>query len=152
MRRRDKEITDIGEIEGIIKKAICCRIGLVDSEEPYIVPVCFGYERNVLYFHSDLEGQKIELIKRNKKVCFEIDTDVEVVRAEEPCSWTMKYKSVIGVGRAHILENDEEKAHGLRVIMKHYSEGESGFPKSKLESVLVLRVDIERVTGKQSEY
>ena len=152
MRKRDKEITNIGEIEGIIKKAICCRISLLDGEEPYIVPVSFGYERNVLYFHSAPEGRKVELIKRNNRICFEIDTDVEVVRAEESCGWTMKYKSVIGVGRTHILENDEEKAHGLRVIMKHYSEGESSFPKSKLDSVLVARVDIERVTGKQSGY
>jgi len=79
MRRKDREITDNSEIEKIIGKAICCRIGLVDNDEPYIVPVCFGYERNTIYFHSALEGRKVELIKKNNKVCFEIDTDLEIL-------------------------------------------------------------------------
>jgi len=143
-------VTDIEEIERIIRKAISCRIGLVDADEPYVVPVCFGYERNALYFHGALKGRKVDLIKRNNKVCFEIDTDVEVVRSEEPCDWTMKYKSVIGVGKAHILENDEEKCHGLGLIMKQYTEGKFSFPKPMLDSVLVVRIDIERITGKQS--
>ena len=156
MRKKDKEITDIKEIERIIKKAIHCRIGLVDNDEPYVVPVCFGYERNALYFHGALEGRKVELIKKNNKICFEIDTDVEVVKSEKPsekpCGWTMKYRSVIGVGRAYILENDEEKTRGLKVIMKHYSGDESSFPKSKLDKTLVVRIDIRSITGKQSGY
>ena len=152
MRRKDREITDIEEIEKIIRKAMVCRIGLVDDDEPYVVPVCFGYERNALYFHSALEGRKVELIKKNNKICFEIDIDVEVVKAEEPCAWTMKYRSVIGVGKAYILGNDEEKSRGLRVIMRQYTEGEFSFPKSKPDSVLVVRVDIESIRGKQSGY
>ena len=152
MRKKDMEITDISEIEQIIRKATTCRIGLVDNDEPYIVPVCFGYERNVLYFHSALAGRKVELIKKNNKLCFEIDTDVEAVKAEKPCGWTMKYRSVIGVGRARILESDEEKSHGLGLIMKQYGGSDFGFPKSKLDKTLVVRVDIKNITGKKSGY
>ena len=152
MRREEKEITDIAEIEKVIKKATCCRIGLVDEDEPYVVPVCFGYERNAIYFHGALEGRKAELIKKNNKVCFEIDTDVAVVKSEKPCGWTMKYKSVIGVGRASILENDEEKAQALKLIMKQCSEGEFSFSNSAPDSVLVVKVNIESITGKQSGY
>ncbi len=152
MRRKEKEITDIDEIERVIRRAIHCCIGLVHNDEPYIVPVSFGYERDALYFHGALEGRKVELIKKNNKVCFEIDTDVEPVKSEKPCDWTMKYRSVMGVGRAYIVENDEEKIYGLRLIMKQYSEGEFSFPKSRLDSVLVVRVDIGSITGKQSGY
>ena len=73
MRKKEREITDIDEIESIIKQAISCRIGLVDKDEPYVVSVCFGYERNTLYFHGAKEGRKIELIKQNNKICFDID-------------------------------------------------------------------------------
>jgi len=152
MRKKDKEITDIDEIERIIRRAICCRIGLVDNDEPYVVPVSFGYERNALYFHGASEGHKIELIKKNNKVCFEIDTDVAVVKAEKPCQWTMRYRSVIGMGRAHILESAEEKAHGLELLMRHYTEGDFSFPKSEPGSVLVVRIDIENITGKKAGY
>ena len=152
MRKKDKEITDIKEIEKLIKKAIRCRIGLVDGDEPYVVPVCFGYEREALYFHGALEGRKVELIKKNNRICFEVDTDAEVVKAETSCGWTMRYKSVIGVGRAYILESDEEKSYGLKVIMKHYSGDEFSFPKSTLDKTLVVKVDIRSITGKQSGY
>jgi len=147
-----REITDIDEIEEIIRKAICCRIGLVDNDEPYIVPVCFGYERSALYFHGALAGRKVELIRKNSKVCFEIDTDVEIVNVETLCDSVVKYRSVIGVGRAYILEDDEEKSHGLNLITKQYTKGDFSFPKSELEKTLVVKVDIKSVTGKQSGY
>lgn len=152
LRRREKEITETGEIEKIIKKAQVCRLGLVDGDEPYVVPVFFGYEKNALYFHSALEGRKVELIKRNNKVCFEIDTDVEILSKEQACGFTAKYRSAIGVGRAYILDNDNEKIHGLNVLMKQYAEGDFSFPKEKLDRALVVRIDIESITGKQSGY
>jgi len=147
-----REITDIDEIEEIIRKAICCRIGLVDNDGPYIVPVCFGYERSALYFHGALAGRKVELIRKNSKVCFEIDTDVEMVNVETLCDSVVKYRSVIGVGRAYILEDDEEKSHGLNLITKQYTKGDFSFPKSELDKTLVVKVDIKSVTGKQSGY
>jgi nitroimidazol reductase NimA-like FMN-containing flavoprotein (pyridoxamine 5'-phosphate oxidase superfamily) len=144
-----RKITDIEEIEGIINKAIVCHIGLVDGDEPYVVPVCFGYERNALYFHSALKGRKVELIKKNNKVCFEMETDVEIKRAEEACDWGIKYMSVIGVGRAYILEKEDEKSYALDLITKRYAGEALSFPKSELGKTLVMRVDIESVTGKQ---
>jgi nitroimidazol reductase NimA-like FMN-containing flavoprotein (pyridoxamine 5'-phosphate oxidase superfamily) len=56
------------------------------------------------------------------------------------------------VGRTHILEGDEEKSYGLRLILKHYTGGDFSFPKAELDSVLVARIDIESITGKKSRY
>lgn len=149
-----KEITDIEEIESIIKKAVICRFGFIDGDEPYIAPAPFGYERNALYFHGALKDRKGELIKRNNKVCFEITIDAEVVRLKPggPCDWMMRYRRVIGVGRAYILENDEKKSHALNVLMRQYTEGEFSFPKQKLDGVLVVKVDIKSIAGKKSGY
>ncbi len=152
MRLKEREITDNAEIEKIIKGASICRIGLVDNDEPYIVPVCFGYEKNALYFHGALAGRKVKLIRKNNRVCFEMETGVAIVGGDEPCGWTAKYRSVIGVGRACILQGDEEKAHGLKVIMRQYSEKDFNFPKERLDSVLVVRIDVESITGKKSGY
>ncbi|MFC1904007.1 pyridoxamine 5'-phosphate oxidase family protein [Chloroflexota bacterium] len=152
MRRKEREITDFNEIEEIIKKATSCRIGLVDGDEPYVVPVCFGYERNTLYFHCALEGRKVEIIKKNNNVCLEIDVDVEVTKSDDPCNWAVKYRSVIGVGKAHILRSDTEKSRALKLITRHYSDGEFNFPKPKLDSVLVVKVEIESITGKKVGY
>jgi len=147
-----KRITDIEDIEEIIEKAIVCRLGLVDGDAPYVVPVCFGYERNALYFHGASEGRKVDLLKKNNTVCFELDADVELRRAEEPCDWAVRYRSVVGVGRARFLESDEEKAQGLRVIVRQYTKGDYTFPKDALDKVIVVKVDIESITGRKSGY
>ena len=150
MRRKEKEITSLEEIEEIVKKSKVCRIGLVDGDEPYILPVCFGYEGNALYFHSAPEGRKIDLIRRNNRACFEIDTDVEIISGEKPCDWTARYRSVIGTGRAFILEKNEEKRHGLSVIMRQYSPNISELRFEKLGSVAVVKIEVDRITGKKS--
>ena len=153
MHRKDREITDTNEIEDIIKKAIVCRIALVDNYEPYIVPVNFGYERNTIYFHSALEGRKIEIIKKNNKVCFEMEIDVKLAEEETSCDDVKlgsSYRSVIGVGKAQIMRNDEEKVHGLQVLTNHYLKGEFNFSKSALNSVVVVKIDIQSITGKKA--
>ena len=73
MRRREKEITDESTLESIILASLVCRLALSDGNQPYIVPLCFGYQDKTLYFHSALEGKKIDIIKHNQNVCFEFD-------------------------------------------------------------------------------
>ena len=151
LRRKDKEIIDSEKIEEVIKKATVCRLGLVDRDEAYIVPVNFGYEKNTIYFHSALEGRKIELIKRNDKVCFEIEADMGIEKnSNSECS--VKYRSVIGVGIPRILESAEEKVRGLKAIMRQCTGGEYDFSKEKWDSVLVVEIEIENITGKQSGF
>ena len=104
MRRADKEIKDRRQIDAIIKKANCCRIGLVDGIYPYIIPVNFAVNNNHLYFHSAKEGKKIDILRKNNSVCFEIDIEGEIVGGQKACSWGMKYESVIGFGQAFLLK------------------------------------------------
>ena len=137
-------------MESIIRSSIVCRLGLCDGSRPYVVPVCFGYSDGALYIHSACVGKKIDLIERNSNVCFEFDTDVAVVRHELPCEWGMKYRSVIGYGKATFIEEPEEKRAAVQVLMNQYAEGEFTFSDLALEAIAVIRIDIEKMTGKQS--
>ena len=92
MRRHDKQITDASEIEDILRKASVCRLALCDEGRPYIVPLCFGYKDNVLYFHSASAGKKLDILRKNNNVCFEVDIDNELVKTGQVCDWGMKYK------------------------------------------------------------
>ena len=153
MRRKDKEIKDIEEIKSIIKEATVCRIGLSNNNIPYVVPVNFGYKNNCLYIHSALEGRKIETIKKNNNVCFEIDIDHELLISEIPCKSSMKYRSVIGFGKAFLIDDLKEKREALNIIMEHYSIGDSHEYIEKLTNkVSIIKVEIESMTGKKSGY
>src|ERR1035437_62511 len=153
MRRKEKEIKNKEEMEDIIKKAIICRLGLSNNDQPYIVPLNFGYENNELHFHCAKAGKKIDMIKKNKNVCFEIETDTELIKGEHACiDWKMHYKSVIGFGKASIVDVDEEKRRSLDIIMKQYT-GNSGFAytEKNIRSVDIIKVVIDSMSGKKNE-
>ena len=150
MRRAEKEIIDNKILNDIIGTAKVCRLGLSDENTPYIIPLCFGYKNNTLYFHSAAEGKKIEIIKNNPTVCFEFDRNIEVLQAEKPCKWGMKYQSVIGYGKVIFVETLEEKREALQIIMGQYAEGNFSLQDSAISSTTVFKVNIEKMTGKQS--
>lgn len=152
MRRRDKEITDRDVIDAIINESKFCRLALSEDDRPYIVPVSFGYDGNALYFHGALEGKKIDILRKNSNVCFEFDSDGEPIPSDESCSWSVRYKSVIGNGKARLLEDADSKLRALDIIMRHYSEESFEYPEEKIKKTAIIRVDIETVTGKMSGY
>jgi hypothetical protein len=151
MRRSEKEITSSTEIEEIIQKAVVCHLGLIDGDEPYIVPMSFGYQDKTLYLHSATEGRKIDVIKKNDNVCFELETDIEMVKAESACKWSTKYRSVMGTGKAKIIEDSKAKALGLSIIAAHYAGIQYGFQQENVDKVLVIKIDIEKLSGKKSK-
>ena len=153
MRRKDKEITDKTFIYSLLKRAKVLRLGLSDSNIPYIVPLSFGIKENQLFFHSAKKGKKIDILKKNKNVCFEIDLDSKLKEGDTPCEYGTDYYSVIGFGVAEFIENFEEKKEALNVIIEHYT--------GKLDNVLldimikrvsVFKVVINEISGKKSGY
>jgi len=153
MRRKDKEIIDTDMINAKIKEADVCRLAFCDGLIPYIVPMNFGYKHNTLYFHSAKEGKKLEIIKKNNSVCFEIECNVEIVKAEKPCKWTTNYYCIIGNGKAEVVEDYNEKVKALNIIMEKYSnQVECKFAKESVNSLTIIKVKITDVTGKKSGY
>ncbi len=153
MRRKDKEIKDKKEIEMILNEAQVCRIALSNNNMPYIVPVNFGYKDNCLYIHSAAEGYKIEIIKKNNNVCFEMDIEHEILRGKSACTTSMKYCSVIGYGKAYIIDDYEEKIKALNIIMGHYfPDVPHEYTDNSLKRIVIIRVELEKMTGKKSGY
>ena len=150
MRKKEKEIKDKVEIEQILNEAFVCRLGLCDNGRPYVVPLCFGYKDNALYFHCAAEGKKLDILRKNNNVCFEVDTDCQLIKAEEACRFGVTYKSVIGFGKAQLTEDAELKRRGLDVIMQRFSKGPFEYPQENLEKTMVVKVEIESMTGKKS--
>jgi nitroimidazol reductase NimA-like FMN-containing flavoprotein (pyridoxamine 5'-phosphate oxidase superfamily) len=148
MRRSEHEVTDRAEIDGLIDRAQVCRLGLSVDGLPYVVPLSFGYDGAALYFHSAEEGRKIDMIRANPNACFEMDLDYELVLGEGSCACTVKYRSVIGFGKARVLEDREEKRRGLETLMAHYGRPGVEFDDASVDGVAVIRVDVETVTCK----
>lgn len=157
MRRKDRQVSLPGEVEKIIRKCRVCRLGLFDEAGPYIVPLNFGYavrEGNyTLYFHSAREGRKIEAIRQNPRVAFEMDCGAEVYAAdaETPCTYSSRFESVVGEGRARLLEGHADKAAALNAIMRQQTGREFAFSEAMTGAVAVIAVEVDGLTAKRHE-
>jgi nitroimidazol reductase NimA-like FMN-containing flavoprotein (pyridoxamine 5'-phosphate oxidase superfamily) len=153
MKRADKEISDRKLIKEIINEASILRIAFCDGGIPYIVPLNFGFKDDAIYIHSAREGKKIDLIRKNNNVCFELDIKTELVKGETPCRSTMRYMSVIGFGKACFLERRAEKRKTLKVIVEKYLKSSSfEYDDPALDKMAIIKIDIERISGKKSGY
>ncbi|HBT16028.1 MAG TPA: pyridoxamine 5'-phosphate oxidase family protein [Firmicutes bacterium] len=152
MRRHDKEITEKDFLEKILEEELVCRIALNDNGKPYLVPMIFGYKDNYLLLHSAKEGKKIEILRKNNEVCFEVESCVELVPSEIACHWDLKYYCVIGFGRAYFVDDLEEKENSLKIIMDKYSGKKTfSFPKESINKTEIIKIEINQMTGKKSK-
>jgi nitroimidazol reductase NimA-like FMN-containing flavoprotein (pyridoxamine 5'-phosphate oxidase superfamily) len=153
MRQSKREISNIEEIEEIIQKADVCRIAMANGNIPYIVTMNFGYvnePEKLLFFHCANEGKKLDMIRQNNYVCFEMDTDHQIFSGTRSCDWGMRFRSIIGYGNIFVVTDKEKKIAGLNCIMTHYGgRGEYSYDEKVLEQTIILRLDINEMTGKK---
>lgn len=151
MRHSEKEITDLDELETILRSADICRLAMADDNIPYIVPMNYGYRDHTLYFHCAPEGRKLEFIRKNPEVCFEIDCNTTIANTGRPCNWTSRYTSIIGYGKATVVNDPKHKKDALNIIVDHYAPGTTyTYPEENVEKVTILKVKITQMTGKKS--
>jgi len=151
MRRSDRQVTSRSQIDAIIRDCQVCRLALALQDDPYLVPVSFGYDGRALYFHTAGSGKKISFLQANNRVCFEFERGVRLLRLpDDPCKWTFAYESVIGYGTVAELTDAGEKIQALNQIMRQYSGSDWSFDSAALQSTRLWRIDITAMTGKRS--
>jgi len=151
MRRKDKEIHQPELINTIIASARVCRLGLCRDNQPYIIPVSFGYDGVAIYFHTASEGQKIDYLAANNRACFEFEHEVAIIPHEsEACKWTFSFYSVIGFGNVEEICAARDKVRALHLIMRQYSDQKWNFDEQQLANTRLWRISIEQITGKCS--
>lgn len=152
MRRKDRELTSLEQIENIIADARIMHLGMFDEEYPYVVPLHYGYsmkEGNItFYVHCANAGHKLECLKKNQNVFVEIECGEQLVIANELCEYGAKYKSVMCRGTATVVSDEKEKCYGLQLLMKAQTGKEYVITEQMAKAVTVLRIDVTSYTGK----
>lgn len=149
MRRKEREITDRKEIDGIIHTGKMMHLALSDNNLPFLVPVFYAYDGTSLYFHSAKAGTKIDIMKKNNNVCFEISIDNGVVESDMACDFEAKHRTVIGFGKAIFVEDEDQKIAVLNKIVAQFTHEKFEYPKGNLNATAVIRIDIEMIKGKK---
>ncbi len=156
MRRKDREVTDQKQIYEIIDSCQICRLGFCDEGEAYIVPLNFGYikdeSKTTFYFHSAFEGRKINLIKKNNRVCFEIDTAYKLIETEKACGYSAYFQSIIGYGKVSFVEDISEKEEGLQSIMYQTTKKRDfTFNEQDITRVCIFKLEVESLSCKAKD-
>lgn len=154
MTRRERQITDSAEIRDILDRSLIVHLGLVDGDEPYVVPMNYGYTMDesgtlTLYLHGAPQGRKLELMRRNPKVFLEMECDVQPFEGDVACKYGTAYKSLMGRGKAVILEDPQEKMRALSLFMKTQTGGDFEFNERLVSVVSLIRIDVAEYTAKR---
>lgn len=153
MRRKDKEIIQKVVKEEILRQTDVGRLGLVVEDTPYVVPMNFCYTQDKIYLHSHKDGLKMQELRKNPRVCFEVD-EGEILTGESPCDYSWEYTSVIAFGMASVVEDKDERHKALKLISDKYSPGKGKLITDELMAkfghLSLLKIDVDEMTGKKS--
>ena len=152
MTKREKQITDQQQILHILDTAKVLYLGLCANNEPYVVPMNYGYTMEdgklVLYLHSAVCGKKLDMIRENPKVFFEMDCDLVPFESKLPCQYGLAYSSVMGRGTATLVEDVKEKKQAMTLLMKTQTGKDFSFEDRLVSIVAVIRIDVAEYTAK----
>ena len=153
MTKRERQVTDPEQIQKILEGGKVLHLGLCVDNEPYVVPMNYGYIKEdgklVVYLHSAVRGKKLDMIRENPKVFFEVCCDIQPFEGVKPCQYGMVYSSVMGRGTARIVEDVEEKKKAMSVLMKTQTGKDFSFEDRLVSIVSVIRIDVLEYTAKK---
>lgn len=150
--RREREVTDMNAILEILDKSQVVHIAMIDGDEPYMVTMNYGYTMEdgklTLYVHGATAGRKLDVMKANPKVFVEMECDMMPIDGKLACQYGMAYSSLMGSGKAVILDSPEEKMAALTILMKTQTGKDFEFNEKLVSIVSVIRIDIDDYTAK----
>ena len=152
MTKRERQVTDPQQIRHILDTARVLHLGLAVDNEPYVVPLNYGYimeeDKLVIYLHSAQRGKKLDMLRANPNVFFEMDCDRMPFESKLPCQYGMVYSSIMGRGMATIVEDVEEKKRAMSILMKTQTGKDFEFNDRLVSMVAVVRLDVSEYTAK----
>ena len=139
------------EIKQLLSKTVTARLATCCDNQSYVVPICFIYYKEKIYFHSSPSGMKMRYMKKNPKVCFQVDEE-EIVPARSPCKFTARYKSVIVFGKVRFLKDRIDKLEILKKMINKYDVENISEPlkADMVQDVEIGEITIDKVTGRKN--
>ncbi len=152
LTRRERLIEDESIVEMILEKSKVLHLGLVDGDEPYVVPMNYGhtFENGKLTFwlHGAKTGRKLDVMRANPKVFASLECDIEPFEGDVACKYGITYYSLMAKGTAVIIEDIEEKKNALSILMKTQTQKDFEFTDKLAEIVSIIRIDVSEYTAK----
>ena len=149
---REKLVTDMDEIVKILDNSKVVHVGMIDGDEPYVVPMNYGYTledgKLTLWLHCAKRGRKLDVLRANNKVFFEMECGIQPFEGDIACRYGISYSSIMGRGTAEIVEDVEVKKAALSHLMKAQTAMDIEFEDKMTTIVSIIKIDTIEFTAK----
>jgi nitroimidazol reductase NimA-like FMN-containing flavoprotein (pyridoxamine 5'-phosphate oxidase superfamily) len=147
-------------MESLLREALVGCLATVGPDgSPYVTPLNFVYHQGKIYFHTALKGRKVDNIRVNPRVCFEVHELIKIVQGQQACDFGTRYRSVLVFGRARSLPDGDEKVAVLAALAEKYAGEQAVEPPppkrakgtaKRAKGTEVIEIIIEEMTGKRN--
>ena len=140
------------EISDLLREAEVGHLATLGPQGPYVIPVHYAYDMDKIYFHCGTEGKKLENIKYDPRVCFQVEEMMEITPHQSPCKYNTRYRSVIVEGRVDYVTDEAAKMHALNSIVEKYKRGKISvkIESEKARATVVVAITPSLITGKKN--
>lgn len=152
MTTKNKSVPEREIQDRVIQQAQICHLACSLEDQPYVLPISFGYDGKNVYVHTSHDGKKIKIFTQNPHVCLSFENDITLKSDPElACKWSFSFQSVILDGNISEITEPEEKNYGLAQIMAHYSSSDWHFPPEKVIKTRLWKIVPEKISFKLSK-
>ena len=137
----------------LLEKAVYGRLATCgETNQPYITPVNFVLDDENIYFHCGFKGKKLDNIKNNSRVCFEVSRHGKLYAAPSAKNFSMRFWSILIFGRASQVSDENRKLFLMNKLMQKYASGFKYAPLNlaDMKTCNLIQITIDEITGKVS--
>lgn len=151
---REKAAYDKDTVHAILDSALVVSAGFVQDGQPVVVPMIFGREGETIYLHGARKARIIRLLEQTERVCLNVTLVDGIVFARSTFNSSMNYRSTTLFGTPRLVDDRDDKLHGMRVISEHTMPGRWDEVRDSLEKEIkmtgVIAIEIDAASAKIS--
>jgi nitroimidazol reductase NimA-like FMN-containing flavoprotein (pyridoxamine 5'-phosphate oxidase superfamily) len=151
---REKAAYDKDTVHAILDAALVVSAGFVQDGRPVVVPMIYGREGETIYLHGARKARIIRLLEQTEQVCLNVTLVDGIVFARSTFNSSMNYRSATVFGTPRLVDDRDDKLHGMRVISEHTMPGRWDEVRDSLEKEIkmtgVIAVEINLASAKIS--
>jgi hypothetical protein len=152
VRLPQRGVYDREAVNRILDEALLCHVGFVAGGQPFVIPMSYGRDGDVLYLHGSVASRMLRHLEQAVPVCITVTLLDGLVLARAAFHHSMNYRSVVILGTATLVDDPVEKLAALRTIVEHiipHRWDDSRQPNEKeLKATSVLRLSINEFSAK----
>ena len=143
---------DRASVAAILDEGLYCHVGFAVDGQPYVIPTIHARVGDQLYIHGSSASRMLRTLKEGAPMCVTVTILDGLVLARSAFHHSMNYRSVVVLGTAREVTDQEEKYHALKAIVEHVMPqrwNDVRWPnEQELKATAVLRLPLEEVSAK----